>query len=269
MDAPSTENPFPGMNPYLEESWDDVHTRLIAYIADALSELLPADLHARTEEREVFLENGRPFVYKPDVSVILDGDSWKSGIAPQWQPVHTDDLETTEPVIVFSEDEMERWIEIREAGGRLITAIELLSPSNKNQGAASYIQKRQNYLASGVNLVEIDLLRAGRHIMAVPATLLSNAGGARYLVCVTRAALHLRHELYYCPLRQRLPSIRIPLRETDADVRLALQPLVDRCYKTGRYWQTDFTRLPGGPLPSEDALWLEERLRAAGLREQA
>ena len=42
MPAPSIENPFPGMNPYMEEQWHPVHTWLIAFIADALSEILPA-----------------------------------------------------------------------------------------------------------------------------------------------------------------------------------------------------------------------------------
>lgn len=36
-------NPFPGMNPFLERHWSDVHTKLIAYIADALAEQLPPE----------------------------------------------------------------------------------------------------------------------------------------------------------------------------------------------------------------------------------
>ena len=43
----SQNNPFPGMNPWLEPHWSDVHTRLIAYIIDALSPELPMDLSAR------------------------------------------------------------------------------------------------------------------------------------------------------------------------------------------------------------------------------
>jgi NDP-sugar pyrophosphorylase family protein len=29
-------NPFPGMNPFLERYWSDVHTKLVAYIGDAI-----------------------------------------------------------------------------------------------------------------------------------------------------------------------------------------------------------------------------------------
>jgi len=36
------------------------------------------------------------------------------------------------------------------------------------------------------------------------------------------------------PLRQRLPAIRVPLRETDADVPLDLQALIEQVYRHGR-----------------------------------
>jgi hypothetical protein len=48
-------SPFPGMDPYLEQYWREVHVRLIAYAGDSLQERLPAGLRARIEER-VFLE---------------------------------------------------------------------------------------------------------------------------------------------------------------------------------------------------------------------
>ena len=48
--------------------------------------------------------------------------------------------------------------------------------------------------------------------------------------------------MYPGPLRERLPTIRIPLRATDPDVPLDIQTLVDRCYTTGRYWNLDYKR---------------------------
>jgi hypothetical protein len=44
------DNPFPGMNPFLERHWADVHTRLIAYICDEIAGQLPSELNARAEE---------------------------------------------------------------------------------------------------------------------------------------------------------------------------------------------------------------------------
>jgi len=50
------KNPFPGMNPWMQLVWSDVHTRLIGDIAEALGDELPADLVARAEERVVLNE---------------------------------------------------------------------------------------------------------------------------------------------------------------------------------------------------------------------
>ena len=64
------KSPFPGMDPYLEEHWGDVHHRFITYACDQLQELLPGDLRARVEER-VFVEADIPVrrVFVPDVRV--------------------------------------------------------------------------------------------------------------------------------------------------------------------------------------------------------
>ena len=48
------KSPFPGMDPYLEQFWPDVHASLIIYTRDQLEEQLPANLIARVEERVVF-----------------------------------------------------------------------------------------------------------------------------------------------------------------------------------------------------------------------
>src|SRR5688572_19198217 len=65
-------NPFPGMNPYLEHRWGDVHTRLVSYAADQLQDRLPPELRARMQER-VFIEsfdaNGGGRGFYPDVHV--------------------------------------------------------------------------------------------------------------------------------------------------------------------------------------------------------
>ncbi|MGH8058014.1 MAG: DUF4058 family protein, partial [Candidatus Entotheonellia bacterium] len=67
-------SPFPGMDPYLEKFWRDIHARCVIYAADQLQELLPADLRARVEER-VFVEPavGAPQSVYPDVRVVERG----------------------------------------------------------------------------------------------------------------------------------------------------------------------------------------------------
>ncbi len=44
------ENPFPGMDPWLELRWSDVHTRLLSNITEDLGKALPDGLIARAEE---------------------------------------------------------------------------------------------------------------------------------------------------------------------------------------------------------------------------
>jgi hypothetical protein len=48
-------SPFPGMDPYLEAHWGDVHASLIIYAREQLQKELPRDLRARVGER-VFVE---------------------------------------------------------------------------------------------------------------------------------------------------------------------------------------------------------------------
>lgn len=259
------DNPFPGMNPFLQAFWPDMRTKLVTYIADAIAEQLPPGLKARSEEHVTLASQDESpgKAYRAAVAVV---DSWKQGIAPQWQPEHdteTGDLVATEPVYCIVDEEMERWIKIYDPNGHVITVIEVLSPVNKDSGREKYWAKRQSYLSAGVSVVEIDLLRGGYHVVNVPRYMLRDQT-VLYLTCVTRATNPARKEYYPTPLASPLPNIRIPLRPQDRDAVLALQPLVDRCYRMGGYWNEPHTHLPGPALSSEEAAWVAERLKTAG-----
>ncbi|MFM2166621.1 MAG: hypothetical protein RIS79_992 [Verrucomicrobiota bacterium] len=259
------DNPFPGMNPFLEAFWPDVHTSLIAYIKDALAEQLPTGLKARSEEQVTLASEESPDgrQTRADVTVL---ESWKHGIPPTWQPedkTQGDTLTCTEPLYCLDEEQTERWVEITDRHGKIVTVIEVLSPSNKGIERRKYATKRQTYIAGGVNVVEIDLLRGGQHVVNVPRERLRDPD-VTYLVCVTRATNTTRKEYYPIPLDQPLPTIRIPLRPDDPDAVLALQPLIDRCYRKGAYWEESHTRLIGPPLGANEAAWVAERLKTAG-----
>lgn len=102
-------SPFPGMDPYLEPHWLDVHTKLVTYAADVLNQVLPPSFIARTEER---------------VAVETD---WVVNLEP-----------TTE-----------RFVRIIDASGELVTVIEFLSPTNKQgEGLSLYRQKRAELLGA-------------------------------------------------------------------------------------------------------------------------
>src|SRR5688500_3173542 len=64
-------SPFPGMDPYLEEHWRDVHASLVIYIRDAIQDQLPRELRARVEERVVMeTPEGMSDDRFPDVRVV-------------------------------------------------------------------------------------------------------------------------------------------------------------------------------------------------------
>ena len=255
------------MNPYLQEYWSDAHTRLITYISEALNGELPNELQANIEEHITVANDDRekPSNYRADVAVM---ESWKSGFPPLW---HSDEagaggIAVAEPIVFVDEAETQRYIQIGDAHGRIVTVIEVLSPANKrDDGSAAYVRKQQDFLAGGINLVEIDLVRGGHRVTAISHEDLRFPPGTCHHICVARRYLPglRRREVYLCPLREPLPAIRVPLRVSDPDVPLALQPLIDRCYQAGRYWLNDVTRPLDPPLPDEDAAWAAERLRAA------
>ena len=258
------KSPFPGMDPYLEEHWRDIHHSFLTYARDGLQEHLPSDLRARLEER-VYVEpefgDGRG-IY-PDVRVVEHpGRGGAVSLATE--------AEVAEPLIMYAESEpaTKGFIEIIDvrSGNRVVTAIELLSDSNKQAGDGhdQYRKKQREYVQGGVSLVEIDLLRSGRRVLAVPAFRIPPSHRTTYQVCVTRGWRPRSYEVYRAALREPLPTIRVPLRETDPDVPLNLQALIDRCYHNGRYDDIDYRTEPNPPLVPEDAAWAAELLAAQG-----
>ncbi len=259
------QSPFPGMDPYLEQHWGDVHHNLISFAEGWLNERLPRGLRARAQERIVVALPGDERGYYPDVRVVEHDPPKQGGTA-----VATSDLTLAEPLEVsFLEPETQGFLEIIDSRSerRVITVLEVLSPSNKYAGAGRelYRQKQRDLAEGGVSLVEIDLLRAGPHVLQLPLAQYPPAYRTPYKVCVHRS-WKAKAEIYRVPLRERLPAIRVPLRETDADVPLDLQALIAQVYRHGRYDDLDYTVPPVPPLDADDATWADEVLRAAGKR---
>ena len=266
------KNPFPGMNPFLEKRWSDFHTRFNVAISDALNQRLPGDLEARVEESvSVDYDIERRTIY-PDVFVIKDSGSMGGGgtaVAVESAVATASAVTVSEPIVVEIRDEprTERHIEIldRSTGGRVITAIELISPWNKTpEGRVAYYRKQTEFVTARVNLVEIDFIRGGLFVLAMPEERLSSKCRTPYLINVRRATHPEKAFLYPASFSQPLPNIRIPLRPTDTDVVLQLQPLLDECFERGRY-RLHYSE-PLNPAPSdEDAAWMKQRLQEQGL----
>jgi hypothetical protein len=114
--------------------------------------------------------------------------------------------------------------------------------------------------------VEIDLIREGSFVLAVSQHRLPARCRTPYLICVRRAMDPTVAAVYSVPLEQPLPNIRIPLRPTDADVVLQLQPILDACYRDGRYHRMNYRADPTPQFSEPDSRWLDELLRATGAR---
>lgn len=254
------KSPFPGMDPYLERFWNDVHGKLVAYIADDLNEHLPGRYRATMQERVFIAEFDEPVFSQryPDVAIVETPSQAPGGTA-----VLSRRAVSTSPVLITYESEpaTQYYLEIVDSklGGQVVTAIEVLSPDNKRagDGQRQYEQKKFEFRSAKVGFVEIDLLCRGHRTFEFPQRLLTPSLVKPYYVIVRRPGRVNQWELYALDLREALPAIDIPLREGDPDVALSLQPLMDRVYRNGRF-PIDYAQPCDPPLEGEEATWAAE-----------
>jgi hypothetical protein len=244
-----------------------VHHNLITFAQGLLNSRLPGDLRARVEER-VFVETeaGAGRSMYPDIRVVEKG--WARGA----NGVVETNTALAEPLVIQMPEEQvsQGFIEIIDvgSGNKVVTVIEVLSLANKvaGEGQDLYRRKQRELKQGRVSLVEVDLLRAGERVLAVPEGLFPPTHRTPYRVCIRRGWDPTRPGIVGISLREPLPTIAVPLRESDAEVPLCLQTLIERCYENGRYDDLDYTRPPEPPLDPDAAAWADALLREAGKR---
>jgi hypothetical protein len=257
------------MDPYIESSglWRNFHANLLIKIQDTLADLVPRSYLVRAEERSYLLLVGEDEKevrdFYPDVRVI-DRESrpkkrgkrraGSAAVAAATLPTEQQPMKLS----AFVENEVrETFIDIfaTEPEQRLVTTIEVLSPTNKERGGYGwelYLRKRQAALVCGVHLVEIDLLRGGTRLpMRDPWP------DSPYTLLVARARQQFRCEVWPAYFHLPLPILPIPLAAPDADVPLALQPLIDSIYSRLRYGETiDYDKPLAPPAKGGEKGWL-------------
>jgi hypothetical protein len=251
-------SPFPGMDPYLEDPtrWPGVHSGLIASARAALNRVLPEGFAADTGER-LYVETADRSIY-PDVVVGRNQGARQGrrsvGVA------------TAPWVISAPPDEVrESFVEIVAVPGRrVVTVLEVLSPANKSpnsEGARLYRQKQRELIGSEINLVELDLLRAGEHTVAAPLTMLQRKGHWNYLACLHRPVRRWEFEVWPATLAEPLPTIHVPIGKGEEAVELNLQAVLDRTYDEGAYPRLiDYSRAAPGPLTAGERDWIAKIL---------
>jgi hypothetical protein len=199
-------SPFPGMNPYLEQShiWQDFHDRFVPALGDALAALVSPHFIVKIEEH-LFLHDPRDDMSEhlgnADVSVASNGGAAER---PQSTGVITSPKVVRLPIVDL---ERQPFLEIHDRQDKVVSVIEVLSPSNKKSGPfrRQFIYKRAQVLVSWASYVEVDLLRGGERMP------LEAAPASDYCVMVSR--YEDRPDVGYWPigLRDPLPTIPIPL----------------------------------------------------------
>ena len=250
-------SPFPGMNPYLEQDdvWHDFHERFLPYAAEVIAAQLAAHyivkidehvyIHEPPAEQRTFLGRGDVFVASRQPAAQQDAGTATATVAAPVQVVL--------PVLDF---ERLAYLEIRDRRDRrLVSVIELLSPTNKYSGAdrEQHLGKRGQLLRSSVHLVEIDLLRGGPRMPFE-----GELPECDYYALVSRMETRPRADFWPLRLRDPLPVIPIPLRAPDADVRLDLQAALHQVYDEARYGNYIYEGTPQPGLSAEDRLWAQQ-----------
>ncbi len=255
------KSPFPGMDPYLESLWPEVHASLIVYARNQLNQQLPSDLQANIEENLAVYKEDNQSSIRPDVHVSQDLNFLSS-------TENVSSAVVTEPLVLRRAPHPTRHVEIIDKDGQVITAIEFLSPWNKvgSRAREQYTRKQMAYLDAGVNLVEIDLVRQGSYVLAAPLEQLRPGERTPYLISVYRDAQPEQFEVYRAPLEQPLPNIPVPLRYGERDAVLQLQSLLDQCYHDGRYYRLDYSGKPHGKFNAALTQWINQRLQSEGRR---
>ena len=216
---------------------------------------------ARVEESVSvdYEENSRSIA--PDVRIVEDFEDAALGD-------QTAAVAVAEPLVVLEEvTHIARHVQILDVSSRerVVTAIEVLSPTNKMTvaGREDYSRKQQDYLDARVNLVEIDLLRGGEYVLAAEFKKIPPSKRRTFMMSVQ---CRTTTKLFGASLREPLPAIPIPLRPRDRDVSLNIQQIIDLVYDRGRYAKLSYQNDPELPFAPDDAAWVDKLLREQGRR---
>lgn len=248
-------SPFPGMNPWLEQDglWHDFHQAFLTGMRDALAGDVSPGYYVALEEHVYIHEppaSQSRFVGRSDLAIVGTSESGPATSAAVMDaPVYTA-VPVPEPLDVVRES----FIEVRNSEtGFLVTVLELLSPSNKQSGydRDAYVAKRRNYLMSDVNFIEIDLLRGG------PRMPIDELGKCDYYILVKRATERTRAGVWPIRMRDVLPTIPVPLRAPDPDVRLDLQTLLHDVHDRAGYRHRIYRGSPRPSLATDDVEWAD------------
>lgn len=256
-------SPFPGMDPYIEDPffWTDFHGSLMFIMREALNSVLPAR-YVAAMERNVWIQEqpgGEETLLGGADVHVADRTRGSEGVAA----TATATAQVAAPAhlqLPYKRASGNRYLRILDRHRRrIVTVVEVLSPGNKTRTGygVAYRAKRADYLASEVNLVEIDLLRAGER----PPLQDPPPAPSDYYILVCPLSTFPKAGFWPLSVRDTLPLVPIPLDPEGDRAFLDLRACLDRAYDSGRYaTEIDYRQPPVPPLNDRDATWARELL---------
>lgn len=255
-------SPFPGMNPYLEDTeiWPGFHhslaSEIMAYLNRKVGPKYYADVEIRTASAS--LNISQEHVMFPDVGVFNPSSEMpmKESVAvaipgaPLERAVITDPVKSRAVKIYVTKTHL------------LVTSIEILSPVNKRPGPGlqAYQEKRYELLNGAVHFVELDLLRRG---VRPGGEVYEPPLDTDYVLVVNRQ----RHkglrisEIWPLALNEPFPLLPVPLLAPDPDVPLDLNDILKTIEERAGYtWRIDYSQpIPPPALRPAMATWWQEQ----------
>lgn len=234
--------------------WTDVHNSLIAAIGDAIVPEVAPDYYVGLERRAYLLKpDDIVFVGRADLAIITDKSPVTTPATSSFNGVMTVEVPMTDEI---GED----YLEIHEVkSGKLITLIEVLSPTNKisREGREQYMQKRSQILPARTNLIEIDLLRSGEPMPVVGRTVSTD-----YRTLISRGHQRPKAQLYGFGVRRSILEFPLPTLPHETEPQVDLNTILHDLYIRARFdLRLDYSQQPLPPLAEDDAAWAQALIR--------
>jgi hypothetical protein len=259
-------SPFSGVDPFVEDQglWPDLHHTFITFWRAAINRILPPGYVARVDDRFEIIERPNQSLAQrlPDVSIEHVGTTTAPAYpAATGVPAGAVLLEPVPIPLTIETEHREAFIEIvRLPGNRLVSVLELLSPTNKSGiGYRGYLNKRNEVLLNDVSLVEVDLLIEGERI-----PLERPLPDGHYYTFISRVSRRPWCDVLAWNVSQRMPAIPIPLLPEHGEVWVDLQAIFDEAFASAGFdRELDYQRPLSLPFDQQALDWIHGIVPAA------
>ena len=189
-------------------------------LANKVQDRLPRELAIFVESETILISPGATepsAVFAPDLSVA--GPKADVPVASMSERASATVLEVEEEIELFEQYSL---LIRRAPENRVVAAAEILSPTNKGVfgllDKEKYLRKRDTYIEAGINLLEIDVLLEGDHLLPPALDRLRSFDRTAWTDCHAAGRRHFRSWGW---------SATEPLPTVEWEVEPGLSTLVD------------------------------------------